>query len=182
MSISDPFEKLVECHDHITTRLSLFGKSLQAIETHGMLGFVSEKENIQTLFDFMDTSISLHTRDEEEGLFPTLRPKLDPKLDERGGGRTPVDVMKSEHRIVEDVAARMKTLAPLIEREAKSSDVSILLDEFLEKGRWLIKAYHQHIWKENNVLFPMAERLLSATEKTEVASVMNNLRKQTIKA
>ena len=180
MTITDPFEKLVECHDHIMSRLSLFDQSLEAIEKQGVVGFLSEKENIKLMFDFIDTSIALHTRDEEEGLFPSLRPKLKAKLSSQSEGSTPVDVMEGEHRMVEGVIARMKGLALLIEKSASSHEVVALIEEFVEKGKWLIQAYYGHIWKENNVLFPMAERLLSAQEKSEVANVMNQLREESV--
>ncbi len=182
MTITNPFEKLVECHDHIMSRLSLFEQSLQAIEKQRVVGFLSEKENVGVIFDFIDTNIALHTRDEEQGLFPKLQLKLKAKLPDGDGADTPVDVMEGEHRIVEEVIGRIKNLAVLIEKEAWTEEASILVEEFLEKSRWVIQAYHRHIWKENNILFPMAEQLLSAEEKTQVAKVMNDLRKPTVKS
>jgi regulator of cell morphogenesis and NO signaling len=178
MTITNPFEKLVECHDHIMSRLSLFDQTLTAIEQQRALGFRSEKDNIKMMFDFIDTSIALHTRDEEEGLFPKLRPKLEEGLPSKHGGGTPVDVMEEEHRTVEGVIDRLKDIALLMEKETQPSEVADLVNEFVGKGRWLVQAYYGHIWKENNVLFPMAERMLSADEKTEVAKAMNELRQK----
>lgn len=176
MGITNPIEKLIECHDHILAQLSLFTQSLNAVEQQGVVGFLSERENIKKTFEFIDTSIMLHTRDEEEALFPKLQPKLEAKLPGGGGGKTPVDMMESEHRIVEEVTSRVKSLASMIEKNLHENETSLLLDEFLQKGRWIIQAYQGHIWKENNVLFPMAERLLSAEDKEQVAGVMNNNR------
>ena len=176
MAVTNPIEKLIECHDHILTQLSLFNQSLNAIEQQGMVGFLSERENMKKTFEFIDTSIVLHTRDEEEGLFPKLRPKLEAELPGGGGGKTPVDIMESEHRIVEEVISRVKSLASMIEKNPHESETALLLDEFLQKGRWIVQAYQGHIWKENNVLFPMAERLLSGEDKDQVAGVMNNNR------
>ncbi len=181
MAITNPIEKLIECHDHILAQLSLFNQSLNSVEQQGVVGFLSERENIKKTFEFIDTSIMLHTRDEEEGLFPMLQPKLEAKLIGSGGGKTPVDMMESEHRIVEEVTSRVKSLASMIEKSPHESETSLLLDEFLQKGRWIIQAYQGHIWKENNVLFPMAERLLSVEERKQIAEVMNDIRKLTVK-
>lgn len=175
MAINDPIGKLIEFHDHIMARLSVFSRSLQAIEKHGPVGFVSEKENVRMLFDFIDASISTHTREEEEGLFPKLRPKLKTKSPRLSAGDTSVDVMEGEHRMITQAAARMKQLATLIEKDIRSADVSTLLKEYVDKGWWLIQASQQHIWKENNVLFPLAEQSLTVEEKKEVAILMNEL-------
>jgi hemerythrin-like domain-containing protein len=179
MAINDPIIELIECHDHILARLSVFRRSLQAIEKHGLVGFVSERENMKTLFDFIDDSISLHARDEEEGLFPQLRPKLKTKFPQLGAEETQVDVSEKEHRMVVEAEARMKQLIPFIERDIPSAGVSILLREFLDRGSWLIQAYQHHIWKENNLLFPLAAQFLTG-EKKEVAIVMNRLRRQPV--
>jgi hemerythrin-like domain-containing protein len=180
MAINDPIESMIECHDQIIARLSIFSRSLQAIEKHGLVGFVSEKEDMKVMFDFIDTSILPHERDEEDLLFPKLLPKLETKLSRHGAGDTPIDAIRKEHRMVAEVAARVKELAPLIERDFQSAEVSILLKEFLDKGRWLIQAYQRHIWKENNVLFPLAEQFLTAEEKQEIAGVIGEFRNQTV--
>lgn len=180
MAINDPIERLIECHDQIMARLSVFSRSLRAIEKHGLVGFVSEKEDMKVMFDFIDTSIFPHERDEEEPLFPKLLPKLKTKLSRHGTGDTPIDVITKEHRMVAEVATRVRGLAPLIERDIHSVEASILLKEFLNKGRWLIQAYQRHTWRENNVLFPLAEQFLTAEEKQEIAGVMGEFRNQPV--
>jgi regulator of cell morphogenesis and NO signaling len=174
MEITNPIEKLIECHDQILTQLSLFDRSLSAVEKHGVVGLTSEKKNIGETFEFIETTIALHTRDEEDGLFPTLQGKLQARSE--GEANTPVDVMESEHRTVEEVTTRIKRIVPMIEENPSSEDTPLLLDEFLKKGHWLIQAYQRHIWKENNILFPMADQLLSVEEKEHVAAVMNSNR------
>ncbi len=49
----------------------------------------------------------------------------------------------------------------------------ILLEEFVRKSQALIEFYREHIRGENEVVFPLAERLLTQEEKAEVARIMD---------
>jgi hemerythrin-like domain-containing protein len=180
MAINDPTAEPMECHDNILAPLSVFSRSLQAIEKHALVGFVSERESMKTLFDFIDDSISVHTRDEEGGLFPKLRRKFKTKFPQLGAEDTQVDVSEEGHRMVVKAEARMKQLIPIIEKGIQSPGVWIPLREFLDRGSWLIQAYQHHIWKENNLLFPLAEQFLTGEDKNEAALVMNELQRQPV--
>ncbi|AMQ22548.1 hypothetical protein A0V43_06455 [Geobacillus sp. JS12] len=103
-----------------------------------------------------------HSEREEGVLFPMMAKYI---------GRTtgPIAVMEYEH---EQAKAR---LAMFLEKTAQ-------LPENIDKGQALtlagavIEAHHildEHFMKEENVLFPMAERLLSDGEKEELFARMN---------
>jgi hypothetical protein len=72
MTSNDPREKLIECHDHIIGRLSVFSQSLQAIENHGPVGFVSEKEN-DVLVPMAEQSRTADEKKEIAGVMNGLR-------------------------------------------------------------------------------------------------------------
>lgn len=104
-----------------------------------------------------------HTK-EEELLFPLLERKGIP----REGG--PVGVMLAEH---EEGRALIREMAEAAEAYQKGGDGAA--------ARWsrAARAYAQllraHIYKENNVLFVMAERILTPEEQAQLAESFEKL-------
>lgn len=101
------------------------------------------------LFDalrFFDERLILHRRKEEEILFPALARHFPPNIG-------PVSCMLEEHR---DEKVHLDGLRRAL--EAGEREVVIT------HGRHILKHLRNHIWKEDNILFPMAERLLGAEE------------------
>lgn len=100
-----------------------------------------------------------HHGKEEDLLFPLLEKKGLP----REGG--PLGVMLHEHE-----------QGRALIREMKAADAALEAGEAEAGRRWAraARGYAQllrdHIFKENNILFVMAERLLSAEEQSELAA------------
>jgi len=99
-----------------------------------------------------------HHGKEEDLLFPTMEGKGIP----RQGG--PVGVMLSEH---DQGRAYLKEMAVVSEEIARGNAAAA--------SRWVVGArgysdlLRAHIQKENNILFVMAERMLSDDEQAELA-------------
>jgi hemerythrin-like domain-containing protein len=96
-----------------------------------------------------------HHGKEEDLLFPAL---VAAGVVDHGG---PIGVMKSEHVQARECVNRF---ADAIERHARGETTA--RDDVVQAIDCLRRLYPQHILKENNVLFPMAERIL--TEKSLV--------------
>jgi hemerythrin-like domain-containing protein len=94
-----------------------------------------------------------HHHKEEEALFPLLVSRGMPK---EGG---PVGVMLSEHELGRRLIGEMT--AALDESPASSG-------RFADAAAGYASLLRQHIWKENNVLFQMAERLLSPADDAQL--------------
>ena len=99
-----------------------------------------------------------HHHKEEELLFPALERAGLP----REGG--PVGVMLYEHEIGRGLVARMADAARLW-----SKGDAAALAEFGKAAREHAALLRSHIEKENQILFPMAERFLDATTKCHLA-------------
>ncbi len=99
---------------------------------------------------FLEGGLTLHRRKEEDVLFPRLA--LHFPL-----GQGPVHCMLLEHR---DEHEHISALRRALEQGR--------LDAAVEAGRYLLDLLRNHIWKEDNVLFPMAGHLLVAAEQEEV--------------
>lgn len=94
-----------------------------------------------------------HHHKEEEALFPLLVSRGLPK---EGG---PVGVMLSEHELGRRLISEMETALD----ESPRNDA-----RFANAAAQYASLLRQHIWKENNVLFQMAERLLSPDDDAQL--------------
>jgi hemerythrin-like domain-containing protein len=99
-----------------------------------------------------------HHGKEEEIFFPALAKKGMPV----DGG--PIGVMLHEHDEGRALAQRLRELA-----QAYSKGDRTVGTEWAATAREYAQLLHDHILKENNVLFPMAEGLLSPAEGEELA-------------
>ena len=88
-----------------------------------------------------------HHGKEENSLFPELEKKGMPK--ESG----PIAVMLMEHQITRKLAARMEESSKTYVKTGDSTQLIVDMQEY-------INHVVQHIWKENNRLFEMAEMAL----------------------
>jgi uncharacterized protein len=100
-----------------------------------------------------------HARKEEDHLFPLLESRGMP-LD---GG--PLAVMLMEHRHSSDALVTLKALAR--EYIAGNADVLPDLRETFAEYSGVLK---DHFWKENDILFPMARRVLAEADGARVAA------------
>ncbi len=172
----DPFKNLMECHEHILKQLSAFETILLDLEAYGIKAFKRQQESLGKTFEFFHAEVDLHTRDEEEGLFPFLDPKLQPRVRRPHFDRTPVLAIQEQHRKGEEIIHRLRFLNTKLQKEPDKPGAEILLDEFVGKGKLLIEFYREHIRGENEVIFPLAQRLLTEKEKAKVVDIMNAIR------
>jgi hemerythrin-like domain-containing protein len=173
-SITDPFRKLVESHEEILTHLRIFESVLIDLERNGRRAISRQQENIHKTFEFFHTHVALHTRDEEDGLFPLLEPKLQRRpVIHPHFHRTPIQAIEEQHRKAEAETERLEILNSKFQSEEDDSRLTHLIVEFVKRGRVLIAFYHEHIRGENTAVFPLAERLLTEDEKRRIANIMN---------
>lgn len=157
--MNNVIEKLRECHDHILEHLGQLEKVVRqiGISCFPLGEFQNAQEQLKAFFHFMETSAALHTFHEERGLFPALSSHFHGHQE-----CTPVDMMESEHRKAEGILLVQKERFERLKQERVTAPEDYL--EFCSTMMDLVALYRHHIWKENNVLFPMAERLLSQQE------------------
>ncbi len=175
--IKDPFEKLMECHEEILGQISMFEAVLLDLEVHGMNAFRNHHESLTKTSEFVDTSVAMHMADEEKGLFPLLDPKLQPRVRRPHFNRTPIQAIEEQHRKGEEIIQRLRFLSKKLHKEIDQPGVDILLEEFIKKSRALIVFYREHIRGENEIIFPLAQKLLTEEEKAKVASIMETNRR-----
>lgn len=139
-------DRLVAEHDIIERGLAVLAKAVTRIEMGESVPEGFPKWAPQFFSEFADRC---HHAKEEDLFFPLLKERGIP---EDGG---PIGVMLHEHDEGRDCVRRM--------REANEAD-EFDKSKFALAANEFIPLLRQHIFKENNVLFKMAENVLSEAD------------------
>jgi hemerythrin-like domain-containing protein len=142
----------VLAHEHEI--IQLVAKGLAAVAGELKAGRPVDPPLLRQAVDFMrQFADACHHAKEEEILFPAMERR---GLPSAGG---PTTVMRAEHAHARKLVA---SLADAVERyglarDTARADVAAAIDSICE-------FYANHIWKEDNVLFPMTDRLFTAKD------------------
>lgn len=105
-----------------------------------------------------------HHGKEEDELFPLLEQRGVPK---QGG---PIGVMLAEH---DQGRAFIRGLSDAADQYAKGDNAAV--PALVRNALGYVDLLRQHIWKENNVLFPMADQVLSAGEQDQLFAAFEKI-------
>jgi len=143
-------ERLKTEHDLIERGLALLEKAVARIEVGQPLpeGFPEWAPRF-----FQQFADQCHHAKEEDVFFPVLKQRGIP---EQGG---PIGVMLHEHVLGRDCVGRMREASQAQPFDART---------FADAARQYIPLLRQHIFKENNILFRMAERVMSEADDADV--------------
>jgi hemerythrin-like domain-containing protein len=154
-------------HDAVRLTLKVLERIAQKIERQGML---DDPQHMDQLLEFFTVFVDkCHHGKEEELLFPAM---------ERAGvarDRGPIGVMLHEHELGRECVQKMKAALPRIK-----TGESQAAKDFVRSARDYIALLNQHIDKENNVLFPLAERQLSEATLAELSKGFDRIEEQKI--
>ena len=109
-------------------------------------------EAVNEVLRFFDDGVALHRRKEEEILFPAIAEHFPPNVG-------PIACMLEDHR---DEKKHLEELRVAVRSDNRSMAIG--------HARFILEFLRSHIAKEDNVLFPMAERILSAEARERVQS------------
>ena len=158
----DPIEELLKEHKEVVGELEVLETHLRQLEKKATPEKGDEEKLMGWLTNF-EKHINLHIDKEDNVLFTALE-----KYIPRHGG--PLAVMEMEHRGVESH----------IEKFQQGLKKSILLqpgtlNPFCENGFAMIDLLHAHLGKEEMILFPMANNVLSTEEKKGISDKFQEL-------
>ncbi len=132
-------------HEVVLDRLKAFEKALDEGDWKG----------IRETLRFFDERLVLHRRKEEEILFPALGRHI-------GTEHGPIHCMLEEHRDEKEKVERVRSAVARGDLAGARS-----------AGGYILGLLRNHIAKENQILYPMVEDILSAEEKGGVEERMN---------
>jgi len=151
-----PTDVLRREHRQIERQLDTLSTQLRAL---GELGPRDEiLDQIQQVAGFIDREMAVHHRKEEEGLFPSLAPILDQEihLDARVADHEDLRIMNGKFR---DALRECRTAADDGHFEAQ------MLKGY---GLYIVHLVLEHLLKEDQILFLVADRYLSDGEQDEI--------------
>ena len=154
-------------HDAVKLTLKVLNKICQKIEPSRKLG---DPQHVDHLLEFFTVFVDkCHHGKEEELLFPAL--------EQIGVGRDkgPIGVMLMEHQLGREYVQKMKAAFSQFMMGASSAAVN-----FTRSARDYISLLNQHIDKENNVLFPIAEKQLTEAKLAELLKGFERIEEQKI--
>ena len=162
-TIDSPIEHLMACHRRIEQRLD----TLVNAADHLVDQRAAALEAIRRSFQFLDTSGAFHTADEEDSLFPRLRPKL--SLDELAF----VDSLETEHGEADSIYREVKKRAS----EAMDQPSTDSIRQYAECAGRLRALYRKHIQSEDQILTALARRSLDAADIEQISAEMRARRR-----
>lgn len=135
----------------------LYQDHVKILESMDMLestikDYLIDKEKIKEFLEFTENFSESHHKKEEQVLFPKLKEKGIPE--ENG----PIGMMLFEHGIKRSYVNNLKEALFDDDKEAIKSN-----------GSAIINLMRDHIYKEDNILYPCAKDVLSEEEMSEMA-------------
>jgi len=156
--------RMVEEHQPFLAEVDAFEDTIIAIQRSG---YTKEADGrLRHFLNFFDEEFIAHNRREEAALFPLLRLRL-LAAGEHGSGEdpeTPVDLMQDEHIKAVQLAAVILNFLGLAFRFPDEKTRLTVLDAALEQGKFLVELLRLHVFREDNVVFPLAHQLITPDE------------------
>lgn len=139
-----PIKDLKMEHDAVQLTLRILDKICQKIEQSGE---IIDHQHLDQLLEFFKVFVDkCHHGKEEELLFPALE---NVGVSREGG---PIGVLLHEHQQGREYVRDMNAALAQYTKGDRT-----VVDAFIKTARGYIKLLNQHIDKENNVLFPLAD-------------------------
>lgn len=153
-------QSLMDEHKTCNEVISTFENTLNALHTDGFSK--NTLEGINDFFSFFDESVIVHNKKEDDTIFDSLNTILHEKEEySTGTEKTVVDLMEDDHIKMLQLAAISFNLFGLVTRIPDEGSGMVILDLAVEQSKALIEMLKIHIFREDNVVFPIANNYLS---------------------
>jgi iron-sulfur cluster repair protein YtfE (RIC family) len=173
-NFSDPTGLLSDCH----RRIEMFLRSLERIAMVIDRPLTEEaRAALESSLQYFREAAPKHTADEEESLFPRLRQMHNPDLE---SAIERLEPLEDDHRWAGSLHAEVEELGRQCLATGNLSPTEA--GAFRKAIASLVSMYKQHISIEDDLVFPMAARLLSPADKAAIAAEMAARRKVRLSA
>lgn len=162
-------------HEELVVVLDIFEKALSNFKELGYVLNNEINEGFKKFFDFFDNELLPHNRKEEKILFPVLQKALFAN-NEHGVGENPVtavDIMEDDHVKFIQLGALTFNLLGLAPRLRDEQSRMFTYDVAYNNAKELVELIRLHVFREDNTLFPLAQKFLTAKQFEEMVLEMN---------
>jgi hemerythrin-like domain-containing protein len=160
--MSKPTEILSNDHKKVLEKLKVMEQTIKDLKSPNV------KNTLLDLEGFFKKEVELHFKKEEEALFPEIE-----KFIPREGG--PVGVMLMEHEDLYRYKDNLFKGVDLLLKDENSKEALVLIKE---NGTSYINLLREHIFKEDNMLFMMADMHLEENQIKEIMKKFEELDKK----
>ncbi|MED3575465.1 hemerythrin domain-containing protein [Cytobacillus praedii] len=152
-----PLQQLKDEHVSLREEMNRFYEITEEIEFESGPVVIQEFMRLYERIQDFNSKLKAHSKKEDDWLFPMMTSHL-------GENDKTIEVMEFEHEKAEQHLREFLT-------EAEQAGPFINIDEAQAISVYAVQAYAiliQHFDREEKVLFPLAEKILSAGEKEEL--------------
>ncbi len=168
---TNPLRLLEHCHERIARQLESLERAGEVLRSRGPRSALKAFAAIDEACKHFAIAGMKHTEDEEISLFPRLR---------KHGGAAGEEAMtamlelESQHRTAEELHRQFDEFVKTLPRDGSADGRE--LDCFSEMAAELMAFYRPHIFMENNLVFPIAARVLPVDEIHSLGQEMRKRR------
>lgn len=164
--LAKPLQGLTHEHEEYQKILNVLDNALLELKKNQWRFTPEISEGLKSFFKFYDKKTTIHNNKEEKCLFPLLREKLIESGEHSSSEPliTPVDIMEEEHRQVSQSVSLVFNLLGISSQIPEERSRAIILEHAFNWGQEIVETMKLHIFRENNVLFPLAQKLISSRE------------------
>ena len=163
-TLDQPIEHLAACHRRIEQRLETLERAAAALDTQRDEAL----QAIRNAFAFLDSNGVLHTRDEEESLFPRLRGKLTVEQEAL------LTSLESDHQLAHHLDSSLRLIVDQLASSAAPAPA--LTRELHDLTARFCALYRRHIAVEDSQLAAVSRALLTPAELTAISAEMRHRR------
>lgn len=169
-----PLRALMDEHREYDGILTAFEDALRTFKEGGWRFSKEVSRVFRDFFRFVDEELVPHHQKEDKWLFPLLRERLLASGEHSPGLNpfTPVDVMEDDHVKIGQTSCLIFNLLGLAARLPDPRSAAIIYNHAWEQGRDFVERLKLHIFKEEEVLFPLTHRLIRPDEFAAMAARM----------
>lgn len=171
-NFTNPLGLLVHCHERIEGQLETLARSAEILRAGDMKSVTAAFGAIDAACKHFAVAGVKHTEDEEVSLFPRLRQRGGPAGEEAVAAMAELE---SQHRTAEEMHKQFDEFVLTLPRDGSADRRE--LDCLNEMVAQLIAFYRPHIFMENNLVFPIAGRVLPPGEIHALGEEMRERRK-----
>jgi hemerythrin-like domain-containing protein len=154
MKGNDPIAQLIKEHERALEKLQLLNKTTDELIADGFSE--GRLERILSAARYIEEEVSVHNRSEEDLLFPTLEKHVE----------GPTKSLRADHK---ELAKANEEFEESIRKVKENPYDRTAITELVSTGKTVVRIFVNHIHKENDILFPIARKVLSKAELQSIA-------------
>jgi hemerythrin-like domain-containing protein len=150
----DPIAQLIKEHEQALEKLQLLNRTTDELIEDGFSEARFAK--ILSAARYIEEEVSVHNRSEEDLLFPALERHVE----------GPTKSLRADHK---ELAEANGEFEESIRKVRQNPYDRVAITELVSTGKHVVKIFVNHIHKENDILFPIARKVLSKEELKSIA-------------